>query len=59
MGAKRTKVKRLVLTDGTWYYDTCGGGNSYFVDDLIDNFRDEFEDKIRGIQVDLETVDLT
>lgn len=34
---------------------------TYFssVDDLIDNFRDEFEDKIRGVQVDLETVGLT
>lgn len=34
---------------------------TYFdsVDELIDDFRDEFEGKIRGIQVDLETVGLT
>lgn len=34
---------------------------TYFdsVDELIDDFRDEFEGKIRGIQMDLETVGLT
>jgi hypothetical protein len=33
MGAKRTKVKKLVLTDGTWYYDNSSAYNSYFIDD--------------------------
>lgn len=27
---KRTKIKKLVLTNGTWYYENCGGMGSRF-----------------------------
>jgi hypothetical protein len=29
---KRTKVKKLVLTDGTWYYENTSVGHSHFTD---------------------------